>query len=1296
MVQSSELIWWHFSDLHWQTGQSSERKRFSECLFSHLKENLKEFGKPDFIVMSGDISYSGDSVQFQEVETEFFSRLREACSDDSIHILCVPGNHDLSRKVASMMNPELITSIDTIPQLDEFLDDEIRQKFIQNPFENFSIFCESIAPNIASPALSWSHQLEIKGQNLYVVGVNTAWASGYYKNEEEVEDERRLLLGLQQFDWIQQPTEKVDVSILIMHHPLNWLKGVFQNPAKNYIQKHFDFVLFGHTHTVHELATRTEPRGQSIYLPSLAIYDRTNTDSIEYARGYNIVVYNTSTRSGKAYYYRYSTAHGDQFSPFIEIYGRDKKYVELHLSTKEVEGISVDEYKSYQQIIDDIPNLKKIDLEFRQCIGRRLPNHHSVNWYEQLSFKFVNHNALMEVEHREAFWECFLICRSFLIFELLECESYTNRFDIQRVNMAFEQFLRRIIEHPEIELSISPSLYNKLSVFNLEQLSLSSTNYKGIPEYYIRYYSSFWIFSQIAFYFNYPKIIPFVLSTDSRIGNLELPPELVPDMNIITGNYDERNSQLSLELRIESREGFLAVSTLKHYIDNLIRETSEFWRQNQRIYPPLVLLLEYPTWGQKDISSSYLGAETTPVVKLLMGKAFYRGETGVWFREILQNALDANSTRQALESSDYTSKTRIHHDGHNVCSISDNGVGMSYQHIVRYLTVLGRSIWTSDELEEEENDSSQKDSRTIGKFGIGFVSVFQDAERVYVRTRFFRDIGEDGWLVDFTAVDKPFFIERDSPDLGTEVRVILKERLTMENFKSLVNKFFLYVDDSIEIIPNLKIPKTLEDVPLLPEETLKKSIYKLSTSEQEMNGNEFWLRTLFCYHYAKDHAKDELPLSYLQVSNAGAKIFNQDSVQLKPGKHYVWVEDEETKDSYSSPGVLKHFWIILDFKKGYSPILPSRMEIDIDPDFSKQLLRVIYKQFCDGLESVIRELAGALPDDPQAVPKWQKEELAYLNSTVKDSYEQMEDLRTRLLELLRYQKQRLECKKQTESALKVEDLKLQREKILSCLMDSVKGDEGSRWRSPRFCSVSEIEEKAIDLYYKYCPLLVQDADGSKQFIGAESLNAAENGIYVLDTISKTGLFKVYARSLNITEWVLAESGREFCLIDLILKPRDWDGIFNQRDLYDRIRPLLVEKVDSPLTQFMRGDYALIDSDIFENSAYIKLPADLPKSWERAKAASYTRSKVHMECPARVLLNINHELFEALHNYLSNAEKSAEELKVFELTFNNFADGVIDQNASTVARERWHLLKEEFNNIIGVSSLEDISYYSLKG
>lgn len=65
------------------------------------------------------------------------------------------------------------------------------------------------------------------------------------------------------------------------------------------------------------------------------------------------------------------------------------------------------------------------------------------------------------------------------------------------------------------------------------------------------------------------------------------------------------------------------------------------------------------------------------------------------------------------------------------------------------------------------------------------------------------------------------------------------------------------------------------------------------------------------------------------------------------------------------------------------------------------------RSYIDGLEVVVQE------------PNYEEEEMGYLNSTVKESYEQMEAVRQRVLELLSYLRNRLKYKKRTEIALEM-------------------------------------------------------------------------------------------------------------------------------------------------------------------------------------------------------------------------------------------------------------------------------------
>ena len=98
MSTSSDITWWHFTDLHWEIGKFAERSQFFTELFKDLKYRLTLHGNPDFIVLSGDIASSGEYHQFEEAKKHFMDTLLEICSNKQIPIFVVAGNHDISRK----------------------------------------------------------------------------------------------------------------------------------------------------------------------------------------------------------------------------------------------------------------------------------------------------------------------------------------------------------------------------------------------------------------------------------------------------------------------------------------------------------------------------------------------------------------------------------------------------------------------------------------------------------------------------------------------------------------------------------------------------------------------------------------------------------------------------------------------------------------------------------------------------------------------------------------------------------------------------------------------------------------------------------------------------------------------------------------------------------------------------------------------------------------------------------------------------------------------------------------------
>jgi hypothetical protein len=88
--------------------------------------------------------------------------------------------------------------------------------------------------------------------------------------------------------------------------------------------------------------------------------------------------------------------------------------------------------------------------------------------------------------------------------------------------------------------------------------------------------------------------------------------------------------------------------------------------------------------------------------------------------------------------------------GNWVLRVADKGVGMSSSVLLNSLLDFGNSFWTSPKASEEFPGLQSKNAQIIGRFGIGFFSVFAVAQSVNVYSRRF-----DGGHGDFRCLEFP-------------------------------------------------------------------------------------------------------------------------------------------------------------------------------------------------------------------------------------------------------------------------------------------------------------------------------------------------------------------------------------------------------------------------------------------------------------------------------------------------------------------------------------------------------------
>jgi molecular chaperone HtpG len=134
-------------------------------------------------------------------------------------------------------------------------------------------------------------------------------------------------------------------------------------------------------------------------------------------------------------------------------------------------------------------------------------------------------------------------------------------------------------------------------------------------------------------------------------------------------------------------------------------------------------------------------AEVVQVLDLMIHSMYSNKE--IFLRELISNSADAidrlrleRFARPELEADDADSPLQIHvgHDaGARTITISDNGIGMSREEVIKNIGTIAKS-GTREFLHALTGDQ-RKDATLIGQFGVGFYSAFIVAERVILTTR---------------------------------------------------------------------------------------------------------------------------------------------------------------------------------------------------------------------------------------------------------------------------------------------------------------------------------------------------------------------------------------------------------------------------------------------------------------------------------------------------------------------------------------------------------------------------------
>ncbi|HID97886.1 MAG TPA: molecular chaperone HtpG [Thermodesulfobacteriaceae bacterium] len=247
--------------------------------------------------------------------------------------------------------------------------------------------------------------------------------------------------------------------------------------------------------------------------------------------------------------------------------------------------------------------------------------------------------------------------------------------------------------------------------------------------------------------------------------------------------------------------------------------------------------------------------EVKQILDLMIHSIYTNRE--IFLRELVSNASDAIDKlrfealthRDLLDgNSDWKIKIEADREAGTI-TVSDNGIGMNKEDIVRELGTIAHS-GTREFLKAIQSRELQEQPELIGQFGVGFYSSFMVADRVTVLTRKAGEPEDAGVKWESTG-DGTFSIENlDRKSRGTDIILHLKEQerkfLDEAEIRRIIKKYSDFTEHPIVMDVEKERPSVIDKdkmVKVREEEVLnsRKAVWLKDKSElSESDYNEFY------------------------------------------------------------------------------------------------------------------------------------------------------------------------------------------------------------------------------------------------------------------------------------------------------------------------------------------------------------------------------------------------------------------------------------------------------------------------
>lgn len=248
-IMIDRLQWLHISDLHFRAdvveGDQFSQLVACQALLTHFGE-LSSRPVPQFVIVTGDIAFSGEPRQYEEAR-KFFDKLSRELSVPPEMFFFVPGNHDVDRTINALALGGACAACTSQQDVDRILGSSDFHTVLERQREFWSFveaFTNCQQRKFTHNKMAYVSQLTVDALKINLFGINSAWLCG---RDCEV---GKLLIGERQIIDLIELSEASDanLSLGLAHHPIEWLYQWDQVTCRTRLLPRVDFYHRGHLH----------------------------------------------------------------------------------------------------------------------------------------------------------------------------------------------------------------------------------------------------------------------------------------------------------------------------------------------------------------------------------------------------------------------------------------------------------------------------------------------------------------------------------------------------------------------------------------------------------------------------------------------------------------------------------------------------------------------------------------------------------------------------------------------------------------------------------------------------------------------------------------------------------------------------------------------------------------------------------------------------------------------------------------------------------------------------------------